>query len=137
MWSIGVVTYVLLVGYPPFIEDDQSVLFQKIRNGQWEFKDEDWKGISPPAKDFVKSLLVVNPKERLTAKQCLDSDWLKEESEKLSLVSLHGSVRHIREQRSRFKTIAKTIIWLGTSTRHTTEIATQAQESVTDNETSQ
>lgn len=116
------------------MEDDQSMLFQKIRNGEWEFKEEDWKNISQPAKDFVKGLLAVNPKERWSAEECLNSDWLKKESETLSLVCLDGSVRNIRQQRNRFKIIAKTIMWLGTSTRNTAEIGTQAQDSVTDDE---
>lgn len=123
-------TFVLLVGYPPFMESDQSVLFQKIRNGKWEFQDDDWKDISQPAKDLVKGLLAVNPKERWSAKECLRSEWLKKESTTLSQVYLDGSVRHIREQRNRFKTIAKAILWLSTSTRKTAEIATEAQEAV-------
>ena len=124
------------MGYPPFIENDQSVLFQKIRNGEWEFNENDWKEISQPAKDLVKGLLAVNPKERWSAKECLRSEWLKKESSTLSQVNLEGSVRHIREQRNRFKTIAKAIVWLGTSTRNTTEIVTQAQEAVPDDDTS-
>jgi calcium-dependent protein kinase len=114
------------------MEDDQSVLFQKIRNGDWEFNEEDWKDISQPAKNLVKGLLVVNPKERWSAKECLRSEWLKQEPETLSQVYLDGSVRHIREQRNRLQTIAKAIMWLGTSTKTTTEIVTQAQDVVLD-----
>lgn len=118
------------------MENDQSVLFQKIRNGDWKFNEKDWKDISQPAKDLVKGLLAVNPKERWSAKECLRSEWLKTESASLSQVYLEGSVRHIREQRNRFKTIAKAIMWLGTSTRNTAEILTQAQDAVPEDETS-
>ena len=46
LWSIGVVTFVLLVGYPPFLEDNQSALFEKIRTGEWEFIEGDWRFMS-------------------------------------------------------------------------------------------
>ncbi|GAX11735.1 hypothetical protein FisN_7Lh115 [Fistulifera solaris] len=132
LWSIGVVTFILLVGYPPFKDNDQSVLFEKIRKGEWKFEEEDWNHISQPAKDFVKGLLVVNPKERWSAKECLRSEWLKQEPETLSQVYLDGSVRNIRDQRHRLQTIAKAIMWLGASTKTTAEIVTQAQDVVLD-----
>jgi len=54
LWSVGVIVYVLLVGYPPFMEDDQQVLFTKIRKGDYQFYPEDWKNISVDAKKLIQ-----------------------------------------------------------------------------------
>lgn len=71
MWSIGVIIFVSLVGYPPFIEEDQRVLFRKIRLGEYSFFDEDWVGISKESRDLISSLLVVDPDQRLSASQAI------------------------------------------------------------------
>jgi serine/threonine protein kinase len=57
LWSVGIVIFVLLVGYPPFLDEDQSQLFLKIRTGEWSFSDEDWKHISEDAKELIRGLL--------------------------------------------------------------------------------
>lgn len=67
MWSLGVIVYILLGGYPPFIEQNQRDLFKKIRKGEYEFHDEYWNQISSDAKDLISSLLTVNPDDRATA----------------------------------------------------------------------
>ena len=79
MWSVGVIIYVLLCGYPPFVDENQSALFQKIRVGEWKFHDSAWKDISKEAKSLIKKLLVVNPRQRWTAKECLKSAWMTKE----------------------------------------------------------
>jgi len=76
LWSVGVITYVLLCGYPPFYGRDQPALFEKIINARYDFPDPEWSLISDNAKDFIKNLLVLNPKKRMTAKQCLSHPFL-------------------------------------------------------------
>merc|ERR1711933_658317 len=76
MWSLGVIVYILLGGYPPFIEQNQRDLFKKIRKGEYEFHDEYWNQISSDAKDLISSLLTVNPDDRATAKMVLSSKWI-------------------------------------------------------------
>merc|ERR1711920_773668 len=61
MWSLGVITYILLGGYPPFIEENQRDLFRKIKKGQYEFHDEYWSDVSVEAKDLISKLLTVDP----------------------------------------------------------------------------
>jgi len=76
LWSVGVILYVLLCGYPPFASEHQATLFGQIRTGQWKFAPtEYWEHISQEAKDVVAHLLVVNPHQRWTAKQALSADW--------------------------------------------------------------
>eukprot|EP00957_Ditylum_brightwellii_P045304 3434132-Ditylum_brightwellii.AAC.1 len=76
MWSLGVIVYILLGGYPPFIEQNQRELFKKIKKGQYEFHVEYWGQISSEAKDLISGLLTVNPDKRLTAKDALADPWM-------------------------------------------------------------
>lgn len=76
MWSIGVIVYILLGGYPPFIEQDQKTLFRKIRKGQYEFHEEYWGSVSKDAKALISSMLTVNPQKRVNAVQALNNKWI-------------------------------------------------------------
>ena len=77
MWSIGVILYILLCGFPPFYDEDNSALFSAIRKGEYDFPSPYWDGVTEEAKDLVSKLLVVNPSDRLTAQQTLNHPWLK------------------------------------------------------------
>ena len=116
MWSVGVIIYVLLVGYPPFADNNQSVLFQKIRVGDYTFHPEEWKSISEDAKDLIKHLLVVDPLQRWTARQALESKWLKKEDKHLDK-ELTASLEAIKRSKRKFKNVAKTIIMMKRSSK--------------------
>ena len=79
MWSFGVISYMLLCGYPPFFGDSDSEMYSLIKKAEFKFHDDSWKDISPDAKDLIKRLLVVDPSARLTAKNVLDHPWMKNE----------------------------------------------------------
>ncbi|EED92104.1 predicted protein, partial [Thalassiosira pseudonana CCMP1335] len=74
LWAIGVVTFILLAGHPPFAGDD-SEIFRAIRSGHYVYYPERWRGISDGAKHFVDSLLNRDPKERPTATEALEHLW--------------------------------------------------------------
>jgi len=76
MWSCGVITYVLLCGFSPFLSNTQTGLFEKIIKVEYDFPDPEWSNISDEAKDFIRHLLVKNPADRHPAQQCLDHPWL-------------------------------------------------------------
>jgi calcium/calmodulin-dependent protein kinase I len=76
MWGIGIITYILLAGYPPFYADNDTQLFEKIMNADYDFDDECWDDVSDIAKDFIRNLLVKNPEERFTADQALEHTWI-------------------------------------------------------------
>ncbi|KAI8608105.1 kinase-like domain-containing protein [Chytriomyces sp. MP71] len=76
LWSIGVITYILLCGYAPFWGEDQPELFNEILAGQYEFDEEHWSQISDTAKDFIRTLLDPNAETRVTAAIALKHGWL-------------------------------------------------------------
>ena len=76
MWSLGVIFYILIGGYPPFIEQNQRELFRKIKRGEYEFHVEYWGQISREAKDLISALLTVDPKRRLSAQHALGDPWI-------------------------------------------------------------
>jgi len=79
MWSIGVITYILLCGFPPFFDDGSNMaqLFDQILNGEYDYPDEYWEDISDEAKDLIDNLLMVEPDERFTAKEAMEHPWLQ------------------------------------------------------------
>jgi calcium-dependent protein kinase len=78
IWSIGVITYILLCGYPPFYGDTDNQIFDQVRTARFDFPSPDWDGISDMAKDFICSLLRRDPTKRLTAAQALLHPWILE-----------------------------------------------------------
>ncbi|XP_075709794.1 uncharacterized protein LOC142743184 [Rhinoderma darwinii] len=75
-WSIGVITYILLCGYPPFYEETESRLFEKIKDGTYEFESPFWDDISKSAKDFINCLLEKDPKKRYDCESALKHPWI-------------------------------------------------------------
>lgn len=77
VWSAGIITYILLVGYPPFWAPTETGIFYKILNARVETCGRNWPSVSRDAKDFVTSLLVKNPEGRPSAAQALSHPWLR------------------------------------------------------------
>jgi len=71
LWSIGVITYILLCGFPPFYGDTVPEIFDQILKANYDYPEEYWSHISANAKAFVDALLTIDPKKRMTAKQAL------------------------------------------------------------------
>uniref|UniRef100_A0A3P9KEJ5 Serine/threonine-protein kinase 17A n=1 Tax=Oryzias latipes TaxID=8090 RepID=A0A3P9KEJ5_ORYLA len=76
MWSIGVLTYVMLTGESPFLGDEKQQTFLNISQVNVDYSQDTFEGISSLAVDFIKSLLVKNPRKRATAEECLRHPWL-------------------------------------------------------------
>lgn len=113
MWSLGVIVYILLGGYPPFIEQNQRDLFRKIRKGQYKFHDEYWSQVSNEAKNLIRSLLTVSPAERKTAVQVIQSDkWMKTGDDVLATNDLGVNLAEFKKfnAKRKFKAAVKTVI---------------------------
>ncbi|KAK9713243.1 hypothetical protein RND81_06G014100 [Saponaria officinalis] len=78
VWSIGVITYILLCGRRPFWDKTEDGIFKEVLRGKPDFGRKPWPTISNSAKDFVKKLLVKDPRARLTAAQALSHQWVRE-----------------------------------------------------------
>jgi len=76
VWSTGVITYILLSSHIPFDGDGESEVFERILSACYSFPSPLWDPVSAKAKDFISKIFVVEPKQRLTADQCLDHEWL-------------------------------------------------------------
>jgi len=80
-WAIGCNTYLLLCGYRPFHDTNTMKLYSKIRQGNYEFSEADWKSVSNEGKDFVKKLLCVDPKARMSVKEALKHPWIAQKTD--------------------------------------------------------
>ncbi|XP_059282175.1 calcium-dependent protein kinase 28-like isoform X2 [Lycium ferocissimum] len=78
VWSIGVITYILLCGRRPFWDKTEDGIFKEVLRNKPDFRRKPWSSISNSAKDFVKKLLVKDPRARLTAAQALSHPWVRE-----------------------------------------------------------
>jgi len=88
VWSLGVIVYILLCGFPPFYADNDAQLFEKIKRGEFEFLRPYWDPISDSAKDFIRQMLRVDPKQRITCDQALAHPWLAEGTKSLPTTAL-------------------------------------------------
>ncbi|XP_043092733.1 calcium/calmodulin-dependent protein kinase type 1D [Puntigrus tetrazona] len=75
-WSIGVIAYILLCGYPPFYDENDSKLFEQILKADYEFDAPYWDDISDSAKDFISCLMEKDPTKRYTCEQALRHPWI-------------------------------------------------------------
>lgn len=77
MWSIGVITYILLSGLSPFQGHTAEETLKNVVELQYEFEEGPFKTTSDMAKDFIEKLLVQSPGDRMTAKECLLHPWIQ------------------------------------------------------------
>jgi serine/threonine protein kinase len=110
MWSLGVVIFVLLCGYPPFADENQNALFEKIRCGEYAFHESEWRNVSEDAKELIRNLLVVDPCRRWTARQALRCKWLHQPDVLLESADLTENLNNIKKRRSRFRAVARAVI---------------------------
>jgi serine/threonine protein kinase len=103
MWSLGVIIYILLGGYPPFIEQNQRELFRKIRRGQYEFHEEYWGSVSADAKDLISKLLTVDPAKRLSAEEALKHKWMVQDGAILAAADLGTNLTELRKYNAKRK----------------------------------
>eukprot|EP01127_Copromyxa_protea_P017740 TRINITY_DN5451_c0_g1_i3.p1 TRINITY_DN5451_c0_g1~~TRINITY_DN5451_c0_g1_i3.p1 ORF type:complete len:556 (-),score=102.81 TRINITY_DN5451_c0_g1_i3:123-1790(-) len=77
MWSLGVISYVIMAGFPPFDGENDAEVLASIVSVNYSFPSPEWDDYSEEAKDFIKCLLIEDTKARMTAKQALDHPFIK------------------------------------------------------------
>ena len=115
LWSLGVVLFMLLGGYPPFYEpeDDQKTMFRKIVNAEYEFHAENWAEVSEEAKDLIRGLLTLDPRKRLTVDQALEHPWLRKSREELVVHQLNKNMVALRTFRAARSAAAQATVLAG------------------------
>ena len=111
MWSVGVIVFILLGGYYPFRGKTDGEILKNVRYGIFEFREKLWKGVSEDAKSLLRSMITVNPDERVTAQAALNHAWIKADNSVLS-ADLIDNVAEIRKEQlaHKFKAAVKTIV---------------------------
>ncbi|KAF1463552.1 Myosin light chain kinase 2, skeletal/cardiac muscle, partial [Pygoscelis antarcticus] len=82
MWSMGVITYMLLSGLSPFLGDNDTETLNNVLAANWYFDEETFESVSDEAKDFVSNLIIKQKSARMSAGQCLQHPWLNNLAEK-------------------------------------------------------
>jgi calcium/calmodulin-dependent protein kinase I len=102
IWSAGVLTYIMLCGYPPFYGQTENDRVEKILSGKYDFEDAVWESVTSSAKNFIAHMLVQQPTARYSAKQALAHPWITqaalEKTEDRALPSLANLAKHVQTQ---------------------------------------
>ncbi|OQS05394.1 hypothetical protein THRCLA_02460 [Thraustotheca clavata] len=108
IWSAGIISYILLCGYPPFQGRNNAELFNSIKKGAFEFDSPYWDDVSVEAKQFVSRMLVVDPKKRATVDELLSDPWITGD---VSSAPLNGVMTELRRfnARRKFRAAVKTV----------------------------
>uniref|UniRef100_A0A8C4LUJ9 calcium/calmodulin-dependent protein kinase n=1 Tax=Equus asinus asinus TaxID=83772 RepID=A0A8C4LUJ9_EQUAS len=113
MWACGVILYILLVGYPPFWDEDQHRLYQQIKAGAYDFPSPEWDTVTPEAKDLINKMLTINPAKRITASEALKHPWICQRSTVASMMHRQETVDCLKKfnARRKLKVRHSTYLW--------------------------
>uniref|UniRef100_A0A1I7UND1 Protein kinase domain-containing protein n=1 Tax=Caenorhabditis tropicalis TaxID=1561998 RepID=A0A1I7UND1_9PELO len=103
IWACGVILYILLVGYPPFWDEDQHRLYAQIKAGAYDYPSPEWDTVTPEAKSLIDSMLTVNPKKRITADQALKVPWICNRERVASAIHRQDTVDCLKKFNARRK----------------------------------
>ncbi|CAE7531375.1 cmk-1 [Symbiodinium sp. KB8] len=109
IWSLGVIFFILLCGYPPFMGESQDELFSKIKMGRYSFDPRWWSNVSEEAKDLISHILVVDPSKRFTADDILNHAWFRLAHLEGDLTSTLDELKKFNARR-KLKAVGKTVL---------------------------
>lgn len=107
MWSLGVIMYILLCGYPPFYSNHGLAISpgmkRRIRMGQYEFPNPEWSDVSEDAKELIRTLLKTEPTQRMTITEFMNHPWINQSME-VPQTPLHTS-RVLKEEKDAWEDV--------------------------------
>ncbi|XP_054003431.1 calcium/calmodulin-dependent protein kinase type II alpha chain isoform X23 [Hylaeus anthracinus] len=103
IWACGVILYILLVGYPPFWDEDQGRLYMQIKAGSYDYPSPEWDTVTPEAKNLINQMLTVNPSKRITASEALKHPWICQRERVASVVHRQETVDCLKKFNARRK----------------------------------
>ncbi|RUS85394.1 hypothetical protein EGW08_006837, partial [Elysia chlorotica] len=103
IWACGVVLYILLVGYPPFWDEDQHRLYAQIKAGAYDYPSPEWDTVTPEAKNLINSMLNTNPNKRINAAEALKHPWICQRERVASVVHRQETVDCLKKFNARRK----------------------------------
>lgn len=103
IWACGVILYILLVGYPPFWDEDQHRLYAQIKTGSYDYPSPEWDTVTPEAKNLINQMLTVNPSKRITASEALKHPWICQRERVASVVHRQETVDCLKKFNARRK----------------------------------
>ncbi|XP_044736607.1 calcium/calmodulin-dependent protein kinase type II alpha chain isoform X10 [Chrysoperla carnea] len=103
IWACGVILYILLVGYPPFWDEDQHRLYSQIKAGAYDYPSPEWDTVTPEAKNLINQMLTVNPGKRITAAEALKHPWIYQRERVASMVHRQETVDCLKKFNARRK----------------------------------
>ncbi|KAK9692722.1 Calcium/calmodulin dependent protein kinase II association domain [Popillia japonica] len=103
IWACGVILYILLVGYPPFWDEDQHRLYAQIKAGAYDYPSPEWDTVTPEAKNLINQMLTVNPGKRITAAEALKHPWICQRERVASVVHRQETVDCLKKFNARRK----------------------------------
>jgi len=103
IWACGVILYILLVGYPPFWDEDQHRLYSQIKSGAYDYPSPEWDTVTAEAKNLINSMLTVNPAKRITSAEALKHPWICNREKFASVVHRQETVDCLKKFNARRK----------------------------------
>uniref|UniRef100_A0A183AP29 Protein kinase domain-containing protein n=1 Tax=Echinostoma caproni TaxID=27848 RepID=A0A183AP29_9TREM len=103
IWACGVILYILLVGYPPFWDEDQNRLYSQIKTGAYDYPSPEWDTVTPEAKSLINSMLTVDPGRRITAAEALKHPWICQRERVASIMHRQETVECLKKFNARRK----------------------------------
>ncbi|XP_071952326.1 calcium/calmodulin-dependent protein kinase type II delta chain-like isoform X5 [Antedon mediterranea] len=103
MWACGVILYILLVGYPPFWDEDQQKLYNIIKHGKYDYPSPEWDTVTQEAKDLINRMLTIEPSRRITASEALKHAWIANRERVASSVHRQQTVDSLKKFNARRK----------------------------------
>ncbi|XP_057314787.1 calcium/calmodulin-dependent protein kinase type II subunit alpha-like isoform X1 [Hydractinia symbiolongicarpus] len=103
VWACGVILYILLVGYPPFWDEDQHRLYAQIKAAAYDYPSPEWDTVTQEAKDLIDSMLTLDPRKRMSASDALKHPWIADRQSYASTFHRQETINGLKKFNARRK----------------------------------